>query len=723
MNSVSIIPAPVAAQISGPGSFFGSCQIASGNFEDILSAMSGDIINNVIPDVMSEFPAISSDSENLVEQPVPLDFTFQDFDKSEVLMQLQQILGEDAGTEAYERIVNLLEKGTLSVHADTLDLDKNAFEKLTVSLLERLDIAIKQITKAPVDEQDRDLQVSDVREYENKDNLDREKFLNLITDLLKTGMITPQEYETALKNPEESSLPELFGELKKEAVKLIEKLENVEEIDPERIVLYSPIEEPSQIEQPSKVEQPKQAEQPKQVEPQRQGEQPRQTEQFWRAERPVQVKEPSQVERTEQIEQPKQPRQVEQPRQTEQPIRTELYSQVEHTEQTEQPKQPRHIEQPWQTEVFRQVEKFSQAEQPQPKQAEQPISAESMEQPRQVVQTEQNEPLLEELRVISMEMETGIQPKDKAKFHELINNLLEKGLINEQDLKNIVKIPAIDDESSSPIEPISKSEKNDAEKTEPVFIKSNVLEKIWTNFESENKVEKENIFSKIKEIVESKSISTSTSTSTSTNTSAIASGEKIDFKHAKVEVEVRAVWEAGDLKIETVNPKTGEKLQSIPVANSHRMQERIHEFEVVRQVVSQAKFITTPTGEQKLTMQLRPEHLGQMNLRIVLNNGEMQIHARVESITAQAALESHIGLLREGLEKQGINLERLEVSVEQRDRQDAFSLAEKHEQHERHGNGKHHHRNKEMHLAVSVKKDVDSDTGRRLGYNTMEYLA
>ena len=709
MNSVSIIPAPVAAQISGPGSFFGSCQIASGNFEDILSAMSGDIINNVMPDVMPELPVASCDSKKLTEQPAPLDFTFQDFGKSEVLMQLQQILGEDAGTEAYERIVDLLEKGTLSVHTDTLDLDKNAFEKLTVSLLERLDLAIKQITKAPVDEQDsnvqnRDVRDSDVREYENRDNFDREKFLNLITDLLKTGMITPQEYETALKNPEESSLPELLGELKKEAVNLIEKLDELENVDPEQIVLRWSIEEPREVELPKQVEQPRQTEQPRKAEQSKQTEQPKQTEQLWRAEQPIPVKEPRQVEYAEQIEQPKQ---VEQPRQTEQHIQTELYGQVEHAEQTELPKQ--HRQQHWQT------------EQPQPKQAEQPIYAEYMEQPRQVAQTKQDEPLLEELRVISMEMETGIQPKDKAKFYELINNLLEKGLINEQDLKNIVKIPAIDDESSSPIEPISKSEKNDAEIIEPVFIKKNVLEKIWTNFESENKVEKENVFSKIKEIVESKSISASTITGANTNT--IANGGKIDFKQAKVEVEVRAVWEAGDLKIETVNPKTGEKLQSVPVSNAHKMQERIHEFEVVRQVVAQAKFITTPTGEQRLTMQLRPEHLGQMNLRIVLNNGEMQIHARVESTTAQAALESHIGLLREGLEKQGINLERLEVSVEQRDRQDAFSLAERHEQHEKHGKGRHHHHNKEMHLAVSVKNDSNSDTGRRLGYNTMEYLA
>jgi len=707
MNSISIMPAPVAAQISGPGSFFGSCQIASGNFEDILSSMSESN--------MPELPTANSNSENLAEEPTPLAFAFQDFNKSEVLIQLQQILGEDVGAEAYERIINLLEKGTLSVQADTINWDKDTFEKLTVSLLERLDLAIKQITKAFGDGQK-----EDVQEYEKEDSFAMDKVLNLIADLLKTGMISPQEYETALKNPEESSLPELLGELKKETVKLIEELEIAETEQPKQVEQFIKAENPKQVEQPKQnegrprqqaewqrqVEEPRQAEQPRRVEQPERVEQPIYTEQPIRAEWPKQAEEPEQV-----IEQPKQAERpihyTEQQSQQPQPIQAE-WPQAEDSsqvEQSKQAKQPTHYTeqqsqpQPMRAEWPKPAENPRQAEQP--KQVEQPVY---MEQPKQA-QTEQIESLLEELRVVSMEMEEGIKPKDQVKFYELINNSLEKGLLNEQDLKNAMKMPAIENESNS-LEPNSKSEKKEAEKIEPVSLR-NILDKLWTKIESENKVEKENVFLRFREIVESKN----------------PNGEKIEIKQAKAEVEVRAVWEAGDLKIETVNPKTGEKLQSVPVANSNRMQERIHEFEVVRQVVAQAKFITTPTGEQKLTMQLRPENLGQMNLRIVLNNGEMQIHARVESITAQAALESHIGLLREGLEKQGINLDRLEVSVEQRDRQDAFSLAEKHEQQEKHGKGKHHHRNKEMHLAVSVKNDENSDTGRRLGYNTMEYLA
>jgi flagellar hook-length control protein FliK len=189
--------------------------------------------------------------------------------------------------------------------------------------------------------------------------------------------------------------------------------------------------------------------------------------------------------------------------------------------------------------------------------------------------------------------------------------------------------------------------------------------------------------------------------------------------------EVRAIWDGADLKIEAFNPKTGEKLQTVSTRMPHSMQDRIHEFEVVKQVIAKAKLITTPTGDQRMTLQLRPDSLGQVDMRITLSNNEMQIQARVESHVAQAALETHIGLLREGLEKQGITLDRLEVSVEQKDKQDAFSLAERQDREEQ----REHQRSKsrrarEQHLAVSISKnDPTGDTGRRLGYNSMEYLA
>ena len=299
-------------------------------------------------------------------------------------------------------------------------------------------------------------------------------------------------------------------------------------------------------------------------------------------------------------------------------------------------------------------------------------------------------------------LEMGIDREEFSKFYALIFDLMDEELITLQDFSSIK--PAL--------ESIWQSVKNEGDVKREVAIKlAEEKLSIDPKISSELKLEGEN----------SKSIKQSVKQETQLETK-LAKPQTTSLPQATpAQPEVKAVWEGGALKIEVVDSKTGEKLQS--VQTSGNMQERMHEYEVIRQVVAKAKFITTPTGEQKLTIQLRPEHLGQVDLRIVLNRGEMQIHARVESAVAQQALESHIGLLREGLEKQGIALERLEVSVEQRDRQDAWSLMEKQEQREQKRGNRKHRQGRETHLAVSVANDANADTGRRLGYNTMEYLA
>ncbi|MCL2100925.1 MAG: flagellar hook-length control protein FliK, partial [Fibromonadales bacterium] len=278
-------------------------------------------------------------------------------------------------------------------------------------------------------------------------------------------------------------------------------------------------------------------------------------------------------------------------------------------------------------------------------------------------------------------LEMGVDREEFSKFYALMFDLMDEELITLQDLKEAVKV--LPKAESSPVklalESIWQSVKNEGDVKREVAIKlAEEKLSIEPKISSELKLEGEN----------SKSIKQSVKQETQLETK-LAKPQTTSLPQATpAQPEVKAVWEGGALKIEVVDSKTGEKLQS--VQTSGNMQERMHEYEVIRQVVAKAKFITTPTGEQKLTIQLRPEHLGQVDLRIVLNRGEMQIHARVESAVAQQALESHIGLLREGLEKQGIALERLEVSVEQRDRQDAWSLMEKQEQREqKRGNRKH----------------------------------
>lgn len=196
-----------------------------------------------------------------------------------------------------------------------------------------------------------------------------------------------------------------------------------------------------------------------------------------------------------------------------------------------------------------------------------------------------------------------------------------------------------------------------------------------------------------------------------------ASPDRAPTEKSAAVTEVVVRMEGGELKIELVDPKTGNK---VATSSTVDMQQRLMEFDVVRQVAEKVRYLASQGGTQRMTLLLNPEHLGQVDLRIEMKNGEMQIHARVDSDMAQKALESHVGLLREGLEKQNIHLEKLEVSV---DRQRGELAANDQKQSggdrnpsRRQGSGS------EGRLTVSLQR-AGSDTGRRLGYNTMEYLA
>jgi len=134
--------------------------------------------------------------------------------KNEALTQLQQILGKDAGVEVFERVVKLLENSTFSALSSSLGLQKNDFENSTLLLLERLEAALKQMKV---------LSGKDKLCYGSED-LSWEKYLNLTRDLLMANIITPWEFQVALKKPERSSLPRLLRSLKKEARDLFSML-------------------------------------------------------------------------------------------------------------------------------------------------------------------------------------------------------------------------------------------------------------------------------------------------------------------------------------------------------------------------------------------------------------------------------------------------------------------------------------------------------------------
>ena len=226
-----------------------------------------------------------------------------------------------------------------------------------------------------------------------------------------------------------------------------------------------------------------------------------------------------------------------------------------------------------------------------------------------------------------------------------------------------------------------------------------------------------------------KAVSASEETSDSDTDSSADDGAKNAHSAAspvnELETETRVHWDGSKLQIDVVDSRTGTKLHSSATTPYADMASRIQEFDVVRQVAEKVRFLAHD-GTQSMSMRLNPEELGSVDLRIVMKQGEMQIHARVESEVAQRALESNAGLLREGLEKQNIVLDRLEVSVERKSDGQSTGWAQegsgKSSDEERRKSRRAGSSSRDQVLAVSVQRG-DADTGRRLGYNTMEYLA
>jgi len=631
MSAVSTIPSPVAAEMLGPGSFFGSCQIAAGGFESYLQSAS-EVGFGTQVQAVSETQA---EGEALIPFDVFIELMnmnsldgYKAFKESPVLSRLKEELGEEEGEEAFKTIKNFLEKYKDKFIIEMGGEDPKFSEEIMIlfRLIKALDP--KYASETPVEEQQAGL------EGILKEIL--EKIIEEIRKLLANEMAQPE----------------------------------TEMLLPEAEILQATQQPNTEIPQPA-IELPQPA---------------------------VDI-----LQSATELPQPA----VEIPQPT-----------------TEIPQIA--------TEILQQAVEIPQPTTEKPKPEEEVAQQE----------TEEKKSPLKLYDWVFLARQMGIEPSEG--FFKFMDDLLKQGYLD--DFEEVTMNFGVS-------EVIEKKELNFFEET---------LKELWECIKNGDEPKKEELLSLLKEIAVGRELSKQfkENLGTEQNTEVLdkvpdkTSDKALDSvldlfskkeseskedelnpanlvkpakhseaKHEKpIQPEVRATWEGATLKIELVNPKTGEKLQTVETAMPHRMQERINEFEVIKQIAAQARFITTPTGEQKLTIQLNPEHLGHVDLRITLNNGEMQIHARVESSTAQNALESHIGLLRDGLEKQGINLERLEVSVEQRDR-NAYALAQEHENQQHGEKNKKHKRGRTSHLAVSVARDENADTGRRLGYNTMEYLA
>lgn len=150
-----------------------------------------------------------------------------------------------------------------------------------------------------------------------------------------------------------------------------------------------------------------------------------------------------------------------------------------------------------------------------------------------------------------------------------------------------------------------------------------------------------------------------------------------------------------------------------------QMAERYDEFQAVRQVSQKVQWMVR-NGEGKAILRLDPPELGHIEIEVETKSGEMKIHMSVENESVKNTLETSAPQLRQSMEQHQVKIEKLEVQVETRlDAQGGQADPQKSRRSE---NAQRQHR-RGMKIAEVLVDVPRVDTGRRLGYNTMELIA
>lgn len=142
---------------------------------------------------------------------------------------------------------------------------------------------------------------------------------------------------------------------------------------------------------------------------------------------------------------------------------------------------------------------------------------------------------------------------------------------------------------------------------------------------------------------------------------------------------------------------------------------------LLHQISKKMNALAHLNGEE-ISIQLEPENLGKIRVGVGMKDGVMTARIGVETESVRQVVEANLATLRDSLENQGIKIQGMEVTVDQR-HSSLFNPNGNNSEsffHQRgQGGSENGFKNQELSGLDSVP---ESDTGRRLGYNTMEFI-
>lgn len=88
----------------------------------------------------------------------------------------------------------------------------------------------------------------------------------------------------------------------------------------------------------------------------------------------------------------------------------------------------------------------------------------------------------------------------------------------------------------------------------------------------------------------------------------------------------------------------------------------IQQADVIRQVIEQIK-VFSGSDMNRIEVQLYPQHLGKLQIQIMMKNGSMTAQITTETEAAKAAIENQLHQLKENFREQSMKVDAVEVSV------------------------------------------------------------
>lgn len=133
---------------------------------------------------------------------------------------------------------------------------------------------------------------------------------------------------------------------------------------------------------------------------------------------------------------------------------------------------------------------------------------------------------------------------------------------------------------------------------------------------------------------------------------------KVFSPENSVQAEPQAVPSANPLaglmqhvRMETVSAVQQPQAMPQPQATQHDIQ---------AQIIDQAKLIKT-AGDTQMVIKLKPEHLGELTLKVSVDHGVVSASFHTENAQVRAMLESSLTQLRQDLQNQGIKVDTVSV--------------------------------------------------------------